>query len=199
MFKSIKAVPTLIALMLLAECGVLKPAYGATAQVQVCDSITKAQPGTGVAYKGTVRNSDYGLTVQIPAGQTAWGAAPEAPFHGFVIFLSDKPKSCILFEMHLRVDTKDKSPVASEKRVRLGNRDGWEEQTKGVIDGIGWSNVTVRFSMHHVRSANEVDDGSIILVTPTQDLSKNVAVFQEFMSHIRFEGKELVISANAKS
>jgi hypothetical protein len=199
MFRFIKAVPTVIVLMLLAECGVLKPAYGATAQVQVCDSITNAQPGTGVAYRGTVRNSDYGLTVQIPAGQIAWGAAPEAPFHGFAIFLSDQPKSCIIFEIHLRVDTKDKSPAESEKRIRLGNRGGWEEQTKGVIAGVEWSNVTVRFSMHHVHSGNEVDDGSIILVTPTQDIGKNTAIFREFMSHMRFGGNELIISANVES
>lgn len=199
MFRFIKAAPTVIVLMLLAECGLLKPAYGATDQVQVCDSITNAQPGTGVAYRGTVRNSDYGLTVLIPAGQIAWGAAPEAPFHGFAIFLSDRPKSCIILEIHLRVDPNVTSRSKSDRRIKLGNRGGWEEQTKGVIAGVEWSNVTVRFSMHHMHSGNEVDDGSLILVTPTQDIGKNTATFREFMAHMRFDGKELINPTNVKS
>lgn len=168
--------------------------YGAPSQVQGCDGFTNAQPGHGVAYKGTLRNSDYGLTVKIPPGQTGWGAAPEAPFHGFAIFLTEDLKTCILFEIHLRVDSDDSKGISSRlsaTRIKLGNRNGWEEQSTGVIDGSEWTNVTVRYSIRHVRSAKEIDDGTIILVTRTQDKNKNKAIFQEIISQIRFQGKDL--------
>ncbi len=61
-----------------------------------------------------------------------------------------------------------------------------------MIDGVEWTNVTVRFSMHHLRSASDIDDGSITLVTQTQDLNKDMPIFEEFLSHIRFEGKEAI-------
>lgn len=172
--------------------------YVSASQVQGCDGYTNAQPGHGVAYKGTLRNSDYGLTVQIPPGQTGWGAAPEAPFHGFAIFLAGDLKSCIFFEIHLRVDTDDHKSISnhpSATRIKLGNRNGWEEQSTGVIEGNEWTNVTVRYSIRHPRSTNEIDDGTITLVTLTQDKSKNMALFQEFISQIRFEGKDLSITA----
>jgi hypothetical protein len=166
--------------------------YGSVSQVQGCEGYTNAQPGNGVPYRGKVRNSDYGLTVEIPAGQTGWGAAPEAPFHGFAIFLADQPKTCILFEIHLRVNEVVSRPP-SPKQVKLGNRNGWEEQSAGVIEGVEWSNVIVRFSMHHVHSTSEIDDGSVILVTPTGDKGKNIIILKEFLSRFRFDGKELVL------
>jgi len=197
MSRLVKTAVTLLVFFLLGEFGIAKETHGATSQVGVCGSITNAQPGTGVAYKGTVRNSDYGLSARIPSGQTGWGAAPEAPFHGFAIFLADQPKNCIIFEIHLRIDTdgrKSVSSAPSAKRIRLGNRNGWEERASSLIDGVEWTSVRVRFSMHHLRSASDIDDGSITLVTRTQDLDKYMLIFKEFLSHIRFEGKELINS-----
>jgi hypothetical protein len=135
--------------------------------------------------------------VQIPSGQTGWGAAPEAPFHGFAIFLPDQAEGCIIFEIHLRIDTDGSKTVSSArtaKRITLGNRNGWEERSKGLIDGVEWTNVTVRFSMHHLRSASDIDDGSVTLVARTQDLDEYEPIFNEILSHIRFEGKEAISS-----
>jgi hypothetical protein len=195
MSRLIKTALTVLVFFLLDKPGIAKEAYSATSQVEACAAITKAQPGTGVAYRGTVRDTDYGLSMQIPSGQTGWGAAPEAPFHGFAIFLSDQAKACIILEIHIRIDTDGSNRVSSDptaKRIRLGNRNGWEERATGVIDGVEWINVTVRFSMHHLRSASDIDDGSITLVTQTQDLNKDIPIFEEFLSHIRFEGKEVI-------
>lgn len=186
-----------VVFFLLNRPGTAKENYSATTQVEACGSITNAQSGNGVAYRGTVRNSDYGLSMQIPSGQTGWGAAPEAPFHGFAIFLPDQPKGCIIFEIHLRIETDGSKRVSSTrtaKRIRLGNRNGWEERSMGLIDGVEWTNVTVRFSMHHLRSASDIDDGSITLVTQTEDVDEYMPIFEEFLSHIRFESKELMSS-----
>ena len=84
--------------------------------------------------------------------------------------------------------------AASAKRIRLGNRDGWEERATGVVEGVEWTNVTVRFSTHHPRSASDIDDGSITLATRTQDLDKYMPIFKEFLSHIIFEGKKATTS-----
>jgi len=48
--------------------------------------------------------------------------------------------------------------------------------------------------MHHPRAASDIDDGSITLVTRTQDLNKYKSIFEEFLSHIRFGGKEAITS-----
>jgi hypothetical protein len=138
-----------------------------------------------------MRNSDYGLSVRIPPGLTGWGASPEAPFHGFVIFLADQPRSCIAFEVHLRVEIEGRESVnrtPTAKRVSVGNRNGREERITGTIGGTEWTNVNVTFSIHRQNSATEIDDGSITLATRTQDMGKNLPVFEEFVSHIRFEG-----------
>jgi hypothetical protein len=188
---------TVVVFFLLNRPVIAKENYSATSQVAACGSITNAQPGNGVAYRGTVRNSGYGLSVQIPSGQTGWGAAPEAPFHGFAIFLPDQAEGCIIFEIHLRIDTDGSKTVSSArtaKRITLGNRNGWEERSKGLIDGVEWTNVTVRFSMHHLRSASDIDDGSVTLVARTQDLDEYEPIFNEILSHIRFEGKEAISS-----
>jgi hypothetical protein len=193
----IRAALTVAALLLCVESSIARETYGATSKAGICESITNSKSGTGVAYRGTLRNSDYGISLQIPSGQTGWGAAPEAPFHGFAIFFDDQSKSCISFEIHLRVDagdSKSMSSAPSAKRVRLGNRNGWEERNTDMIDGVEWTNITVRFSMHHVRSRSEIDDGSITLVTPTRDKGRNMSIFQEFITHIRFEGRELITS-----
>jgi hypothetical protein len=197
MSRFIKTSLVALIFVLLSESGVAKESQGKTSQVEVCESITNSKPGSGVEYKGSLRNSDYGLNVKIPPGLTGWGAAPEAPFHGFAIFLADQPKSCIIFEVHLRISIDESNSIdggPAVKRVRIGNRIGWEAQTKGMIDGVEWTNIIVRFSIRHVRSAHDIDDGSITLVTRTQDLDKRMPIFQNFVSNIRFEGKELISS-----
>jgi len=177
----------------------LVPWMGACAQsasfaaphIQTCDSITLARPGVGVAYKGTVRNDDYGVKIDIPGGLTGWGGvAPEAPFHGFVIFLPDSPRSCIGFRIQLRVDLGDGALPERHhagKAAAVGNRRGWEDDRSGVVNGTALTNVTITFSVPHRR---EIYDGSVWLVTPTEELEKEMPTFRKFVSGIRFDAEE---------
>ena len=76
--------------------------------VMRCEEATRARPQTSVAYTGQVDNDDYKLSLRVPDGLKGWGGvAPNAPFHGFTIFLDSEPDACVLFEVHLRVDPTD--------------------------------------------------------------------------------------------
>jgi hypothetical protein len=158
-------------------------------QVETCEAITSVRPGFGVPYRGTLTNGDYRLTVVIPQGLTGWGAGWEAPFHGFDIFFPDGSRSCMGFEIHLRVDLGEAQGAERRHlgtRAKIGNRAGWKEEINGIIDGSAWTNVKISFS---VQNGTDVDDGSVWLVTPTGQLSKNMPIFNRFVSHIRFEAK----------
>jgi hypothetical protein len=158
-------------------------------QLDTCGSLTLTRPGMGIAYRGTVRNSDYQFRVTIPPELTGWsGVAPEAPFHGFVVFLPGEPIACINFEMHIRIDDvaegKGQEKEQTNNMVKVGNITGREERTSGMIDGIEWANVKIKFS---VPQGKRVDDGSVALITPVRDLNRNMPIFQEFISKIQFE------------
>jgi len=162
---------------------------GAAPPIDTCSSITLAKPGVGVAYTGIVRNDDYGVQIAIPDGLTGWGGvAPEAPFHGFVIFLSDPVQSCAGFEIQLRVNLGDGARAHRHnagKRVMVGNIAGSQENRSGFVNGTAFTNVAISFS---VPQRGEVFDGSVWLVTPTEDLAKNMPIFRSFVSHFRFDG-----------
>ena len=163
-------------------------ASGATPPVATCGSITLVRPGIGVSYTGIVRNDDYRLKIVVPRGLTGWGGvAPEAPFHGFVIFFHT-PQSCMGLEVHWRVDLGDGVPGrhGAGRAAAVGNRRGGEKTTRGVANGTALTNVTITFS---VPEGGAVYDGSVWLVTPTEDLEKNLPTFRNFVSHIRFEPK----------
>ena len=180
-----------VAATLCVWIGAVVQIAGATAPpVDTCDSITRAKPGVGVAYKGIVRNDDYGVQIVIPDGLTGWGGvAPEAPFHGFVIFLPDRIQSCAGFEIRLRVDPGDGARAHRDnagKAAMVGNVAGPQDIRSGFVDGIAFTNVAISFS---VPQRGEVFDGSVWLVTPTKDLARNMPIFRSFVSHIRFDGR----------
>jgi hypothetical protein len=162
----------------------------AAQNVQTCDSISRARPGDGVAYTGVVRNESYRFEATIPEGSTGWGAAPGAPFHGFTIFLNDghREASCINFEVHIHVDLpedqQDTSPASERgRRVKVGNETGILTSARGTISGIDLENQNVRFK--RVRAGRQ-DEFTITFITPTNDKSKTDAIFQRFLSQLRF-------------
>lgn len=130
-------------------------------------------------------NSDYNFVALLPSGLTAWsGVADVAPFHGFTIFLDSTKKSCIDFEVHIRVDesTEPKRPQGA-KRVSLGKAIGWESMSTGLIDGTRFENITITFSFVQ---PDQVDDGDIILVTPKSQAEASMKIYNEFIHHLAF-------------
>lgn len=165
-------------------------AQDGVSQVCNCQALTLTKPSMGVAYRGTIRNSDYHLRTTIPEGLTGWGGvASEAPFHGFVVFLPGKPQGCINFEIQIRIEdaeeAQSREKMEAGKKVRVGNIDGWETRKQGLVEGTEWTNVRIRFSVFH---GKEIDDGSVTLATPTRDLNRNLPIFRKFVSEIIFDG-----------
>lgn len=156
------------------------PRFG---QVKTCSQISLARPGFGVPYRGTVRNDDYKLSLIVPGGLTGWGADPVAPFHGFTIFLppDGNQSSCIMFEIHLRVNLGLRESRHRGARVMIGDVPGWKEEAAGTINGVEFTNVTIRFS---VAQGHEVDDGAVWLVTPARDVDKNRPILEALLSRI---------------
>ena len=70
-------------------------------------------------------------------------------------------------------------------RTPVGNRAGWKDEANGLVNGIPWKNITLRFS---ISKGREVNDVSIWFATPTKDWSKNLPAFQKFVSQIKFKG-----------
>jgi hypothetical protein len=153
-------------------------------QVKTCSQISLARPGFGVSYSGVVRNDDYKFSLTVPEGLTGWGADPVAPFHGFTIFLPDGQSSCIMFEIHLRIDLNPREARHRGTKVVIGDVTAWKEEATGTINGTGFTNITVRFSVAH---GQDVDDGTVRLVTPTKDIGRNGPTFEAFLSQIKFD------------
>jgi hypothetical protein len=128
------------------------------------------------------------VKIAIPSGLTGWGGvAPEAPFHGFVIFPPDSPRSCTGFDIQLRIDLGNGAGPESHlvgKAATVGNRRGWEVGRSGVVSGTAFTNVTITFSVQYGR---DIYDGSVWLVTPNQDLEREMPVFRKLVSGIRFD------------
>jgi len=184
---------SLFALLALGSTGIPLSAQRGRSQdepVKTCTAISLSRPGFGVAYRGPVKNDDYGLIADVPSGLTGWGADPVAPFHGFTIFLpSDNSSSgCILFEIHLRVDLGEHGQPSmrrsSARAVRIGNVRGWQEEKIGEAGGIGLENIVIEFS---IPRDGGVADGSVWLISPLADLRENQALFRDFVSGLRFE------------
>ena len=99
-----------------------------------CRQATTTLPQKGVAYRGAVTNDDYHFSARIPSDLTGWGGiADNAPFHGFTMFLDAKGDSCIVFEIHLRVDRIDTPKrLSGGTAVQLGKAVGWQELKDGT-------------------------------------------------------------------
>jgi len=160
-----------------AQCPIL-------GQAKTCPEVSLARQGIGASYKGEVRNDDYELRLTIPPGLTGWGADPVAPFHGFTIFLSDDGQSsCIEFEIHLRVNTQAGAIRHRGAKMMLGGATAWKDETRGIKNGIEFANISVQFT---IARSQEIDDGTVIFVTPTRELGKNRRTFDAFLSGIKF-------------
>ena len=157
--------------------------------VGTCDEATLARPGRGVAYSGVVQNSDHRFPVTIPGGLVGWGAAPDAPFHGFTIYLDSGRAACLIFEIHLRVELpEDRNRAESSRKrgrpVAVGNRRGWETVESGLAGGRAVAGVNVSIELPREGYTN---DASISLITPKEDLPRNRLVLDRFIGSFHFE------------
>jgi hypothetical protein len=156
---------------------------------QSCDTISWARTGRGVAYRGVINNSDYRFSATIPPGSTGWGAGQGAPFHGFTIYLKTNPleSSCIVLEIGTHVVLPEDSPSVStplnETRVKVGNRVGIQTSKSGSIHGIRFDNLSLSLELPRADAKVEV---SITLVTPTKYMERNKAIFEKFVSQLKF-------------
>jgi hypothetical protein len=152
---------------------------------QTCAQVSLARRGFGASYQGTVRNDDYKFRVTIPEGLKGWGADPVAPFHGFTVFLPSEGdlNSCIVLEIHLRVELGEREARHRGTKVAFGGVTGWKQEATGTVSGTEISNITIRFSVVHAR---RVDDGTIWLISPTKDMAKNLRLLDTFLSEIAF-------------
>jgi hypothetical protein len=180
-------------LIMMADANAVLSQETPPSTVQTCDTISRARPGSGVAYKGVVSNSDYRFSASIPSGLTGWGAGPSAPFHGFIIYLNTKSlePSCIVFEIGIHVVLPEDSPPASTdlnetRRVKLGNRVGVQTSKRGSIHGISFENLSVSLELPR---ADHADYVAVTLVTPTKDEARTKRIFERFVSQFRFEAK----------
>ena len=118
---------------------------------------------------------------------TAWdGAAYSAPFHGFAIFLDSSEQSCIIFEIHIRVEDGDPSlhKLAGNNPVPLGHATGWQSRTAGLVNGQEMENLNLGFSNRS--RPGEIDDGSVDLITPRAGSEAAIRSYRDFVGHLRF-------------
>jgi hypothetical protein len=157
---------------------------GADAQARAtvsCAEATMTKPNVGVAYRGDVSIDDYKFHTRIPGGLTGWsGTATDAPFHGFTIFLDPSMHSCILFEIHLRIDD-DEAPVRPHgaKAIAVGRATAWQitsgRQAKGPV------NVTTYFSF---RQDGQTDDGKVLLISPPEELQTTRVLYDALLRSV---------------
>lgn len=153
--------------------------------VTSCREVVTTRPGLGPAYAGRIENSDYNFSARIPPGLTAWGGVAEsAPFHGFTIFLGPKAESCIVFEVHIRVDESQKSaPLPGARSVPLGKADGWQTTYTGAVSGMKLTNVQTAFSY---KQPDQIDDGFILLITPDSGEGEALKTYRLFLRNFVF-------------
>jgi hypothetical protein len=160
--------------------------------VLTCHEISLARPGNGASYSGTVQNYDYDFSATIPDGLTGWGAAPGAPFHGFTVYLGKDQKSCINFEIHMRVLLPEDEAVresgarqakAITTRVKAGNRVGVQTIETGEADGLEFENLTIFLELPRNGYKN---DAVVTFITPKNRAGQTNPVLARFLSSFHF-------------
>jgi hypothetical protein len=137
----------------------------------------------GRSFTGRVVNNDYAFAVSIPNRLTAWdGAAQDAPFHGFVLFLDPQLQACIIFEVHIRVDGVEAPRQArSALQMRLGEAIARQERdNNGKL-----ANIKTTFSFQQV---DQIDDGEILLITPESNRPRAEGIYDAFVRSLTFSG-----------
>jgi hypothetical protein len=144
----------------------------------------------GAAYRGEVAIDDYKFAAHIPEGMIGWGGvASGAPFHGFTIFLGSAMQSCILFEIHVRVNhvsvNEDEAPLRLEsaKTFSLGEAKAWQTSTSAMVGTGRLTNVKTLFSF---KQGDQIADGEVLLVSPSAELEKTRPIYEAFLRSIRF-------------
>jgi hypothetical protein len=153
--------------------------------VMRCEEATRARPQKGVVYAGHVDNDDYKLSLRVPDGLKGWGGvAPNAPFHGFNIFLDSELDACILFEVHLRVDPTDapEHPTGA-KSLQLGSASAWQVIHEAGARRLGMTAVITSFSS---TQRDQIVDGEVLLITPTQRLERAKKVYEALLKSLKF-------------
>jgi hypothetical protein len=167
----------------LGFCGISSIAPEATAQaprVLTCEQVVFTRAGVGHAYRGAFRNDDYRASGRIPPGLVGWsGVANSAPFHGFTIFLNHEQTSCIVFEIHIRVNDGESlgSPPTTQP-VNLGRAKGWQLKSRGMAGTLELLNVETAFTS---KLSDQVDDGTILLVAPLSTSAKAEDIYSRFV------------------
>ncbi len=140
-----------------------------------------ARPGVGIGYKGEVSIDDFALHARIPDELTGWGGvASNAPFHGFTIFLDPAMHSCIIFEIHLRID-EDEAPKRpkTSKTLLLGDATAWQVVSSSRAKRL--INIQTCFSFSH---DGHTDDGKVLLITSAGYLQKTKPIFDTFLKSV---------------
>ena len=150
-----------------------------------CRQATLTRPNLGVAYRGTVTNEDYKLSATVPEGDTGWGGvAADAPFQGFTIFLDPFLQSCILFEVHIRIDDADRpTHPRAARALSLGKAKAWQTSARVTANGREIMNLRTIFTFDH---DGETDDGQITLVAPASEQRSKAVVYNAFLKSVRF-------------
>ncbi len=160
---------------------------GQTPKAVTCSQATLTKPEVGTAYRAVVTNDDYEFSATIPAGYTAWdGVAENAPFHGFTIFLDRSLRSCLLFEVHVRVDDAD-GPLhlKSAKALSLGQAKAWQTSSRVHTRGGEIMNLKTAFTFAH---DGQIDDGQATLITPTSEQQSTTRLYDTFLNSVHFGG-----------
>lgn len=76
------------------------------------------------------------------------------------------------------------APRSRGAKVMIGGVPARQEKTTGTINGTRFTNITIRFSFAH---GQEVDAGTVQLVTPTRDIGKNRPTFNAFLAQMKFD------------
>ena len=171
--------------------GVLQSQRASAPAIFTCEQETLAGPGVGASYKGTVRNEDYRFSATIPDGLVGWGAAPNAPFHGFTIFINSEAntRSCIVFRIAIHVDLEgdEAAPETGDvrlERITVGGRTATRTSSVGSVGGTLYENVNVSLQIPHKK--DDIHDVEIVLVTPKSDAFKTRTLFDRFIASLRF-------------
>jgi hypothetical protein len=174
-----------LSLLLLVNTTQAENAGGPRREVVSCQQATLARPGNGRSYSGAFVNEDYALSVRVPDGLKGWdGSAQDAPFHGFEIALDSTMTTCIVFEVHLRVEDGDAPRhFRGEKAIQLGKAHGWQTVTRGSVDKVSTVNVRTTFSFER---PGETDDGEILLVAPSETYEKARVDYDAFINSLKF-------------
>ena len=176
---------SILCVLWIASCAGGQSARSGQEMVSSCKHVGAREPMVGSAYRGVVRNEDYDLTVRVPAGLSGWsGVGQSAPFHGFTVFLDSSQSSCIVFEVHLRVDENEAPPrPADAKPVSLGRARGWQTSRTGVVGKASILNVITTFSFDR---PDQTDDGMVLLIAPSMEPKRALTVYGEFLRDLRF-------------